>query len=198
MNARQRKILGIALFITFAVGVLVSIIIGVATHTENGFADEDNVWDHVPLTVACRGHVPSEDDACDAAADVTRTINTRLGFDMLEWTSSPGSADIDIVMRAPVEVGGDDRDAAGGHFELRGRANVYERCEVWTMNVSGPDDLEWLTLYHEIGCHCLGLEHDDVGAESNNICRPVQTASPGIPPWISDSDRRLLRERYRR
>jgi predicted Zn-dependent protease len=71
---------------------------------------------------------------------------------------------------------------------------MYEECEVWTMNVVGPNDLEWLTTYHEMG-HCLGLAHDDY---EQSIMHPVQrpTADATIPPWISDYDRDLLRERY--
>lgn len=183
-----------------SVALLAWVFYGVATGEEAGFAHAERVWDHVPLTVGCAGYVPAEDEACDIAEDVVSTINTRLGFKMLAYQGHDSAADIYIAMRAPVEVGGEDRDAPGGHFELSYMGITYERCEVFTMNVSGgASDLEWVTLYHEVGCHCLGLAHDDLGIGSNNACKPMQRPTPdGMQrPWISDSDRRLLRERYK-
>jgi len=195
MTPKQKKILYVTLFAIFAVSVTAAVIAGVVQHEEDGFAHPGRSWDHAPLTVACRGYVPTEDEACETAQSVVATINTRLGFPMLQWNDSPGSEDIDIAMRAPIEVGGDHRDSAGGHFELSGSGDTYTHCNIWTMNVSGPDDLEWLVLYHELG-HCLGLDHDDYGL---SIMHPAQqrTRDGGIPPWFSDWDRRLLRERYR-
>lgn len=183
-------------FGAFTLLVIVLIAYFVASHEEAGFSNPDARWDHVPLTVSCRGYVPADDDACSAVSTVVSHINTRLGFTMLERVPGEGG-DIEVVMRAPLEVGVEE---PGGHALLTGSGNVYDHCEVRTMNVSGgAGDLERVTVYHEIGCHCLGLAHDDVGIGSNNACKPVQQETPSgqIPPWISDSDRALLRERYR-
>lgn len=179
------------------VGAIVGVIYGVVTHEEPGFVNAENSWADTPLTVGCTNYAGDSDEGCDTAEHAVSVVNTRLGFDMLRWTGADpdGDSDIHITMRAPVEVGGENRDAAGGHYELTGRAGVYEHCDVWTMNVSGPNDLEWLVLYHELG-HCLGLAHD--GYEQS-IMYPTQEPTPDrtIPPWISDHDRNLLREKYR-
>lgn len=194
----RRSIVTWSLFGVLCVVSVVLVIVGRATHEEPGFTNEANRWDHTPLTVSCSGYVPEEDESCSIARSALRAVNARLGFDMLEWTGVDYTTDTDIhvVMRAPVEVGGDSRDEPGGHFELRGRAGVYEECKLWTMNVSGQGDIEWLTIYHELG-HCMGLAHDDYEL---SIMRPEQRETPSgvIPPWISDFDKSLLRERYNR
>ena len=180
-------------FVAFTVVVLVLLVIGVVTHEEPDFTDARNSWDHMPLTVSCKGHVPEENKACGTAMTVVRTVNTRLGFKALKLGGP--EADINITMRAPTEVGGVSRDQAGGHFELKGTARVYEHCQIWVMNVSGgASDLEALVLHHELG-HCLGLAHDDYEA---SIMYPAQEITPDLefPPRMSDWDRDALREKY--
>lgn len=192
MNRRNRaQFIGTIVFIAL-MGVLT--VVGVYTHTEPGFTEQDRHWRGTPLTVACAGHVPAEDDACEVAEHAVGVVNARLGFGMLSWLGRAADADIKITMRAPVEVGVDE---PGGHYELHYANGVYSRCEVRTMNSSGGGtDLEWLVVYHELG-HCLGLAHDTAEI---SIMRPNQRATPfgQIPPWISDYDRKILRERYRR
>ena len=99
-----------------------------------------------------------------------------------------------IVLGAPVDSKHETDDVPGGRFELHGSGTVWKRCDVRTLNVAGPDDVEDRVLYHEMG-HCLGLAHDDYPL---SIMYPKQraTADKTIPPWISDSDRVLLRELY--
>jgi len=181
-----------ALFVT--AGVLVAV--GVATHTEPGLSNPDARWDHTPLTVACHPYAGEEPDVCDVARGAVEVVNGRLGFAMLEWRGRHvGHSDIEVTMRAPVEVGSDGPCGAPGEcFELEGSAGTYDSCAVRTMNVSGAGDLEWLVAYHGLG-HCLGLAHDDY---EQSIMRPVQRPTPDrtIPPWISDFDRRLLRDLY--
>jgi hypothetical protein len=177
-------------FMVFCVVAIALIVYGVAAHQESGFTDARNRWDHLPLTVSCAGHTEADTEACDTAQSVMVTVNSRLGFKMLEW-SRHADTDIRVTMRAPVEVGVDE---PGGYFELTGSGRVYEHCEVRTMNVSAVDDLEWLVVYHEIG-HCLGLAHDDYRM---SIMSPQRSPTParGISAWISDFDRELLRGKY--
>lgn len=186
-----KKWIAFAVIVALSVAALVLVIVGVVLHDEPGLANSRVRWYRVPLLVGCRGYVPAADDACSVAEDVVGTVNHRLGFAMLKWADEP-VVDIAIVMRAPVEAGADE---PGGNYELRGSAGLYVRCDARTMNVSAADDLEWLVVYHEIG-HCLGLAHDD-GLEVS-IMRPVQEPTPDglLPPWITDSDRKLLREMY--
>lgn len=181
-------------FLSILTLAIVGVIYGVATHEEPGFTNPDYRWEHAPLSVACSGYTPADEDACDVASEAVSRVNSRLGFSMLVW-STDDAADITVTMRAPVEVGAAERDQPGGHYELAGTAGHYQHCDVQTMNASGgASDLELLVVYHELG-HCLGLAHDDY---SQSIMYPTQEATPDrtIPSWISDSDRALLRAKY--
>lgn len=180
------------------VAATVFLIIGITTHTEPGLTNPGNEWGTVPLLVSCEVYAVTNreetDDTCNTVWDVVGTINHRLGFQILSENGDVGGH-IHVRMRAPIEVGEAQRDTPGGHFELAGADGWYHHCDVWTMNVNGgASDLEWLTVYHELG-HCLGLAHDD---HEQSIMRPVQSATSDrtIPPRISDWDRELLRGKY--
>ncbi len=174
-----------------AAAALAGVIYGVVTHTEPGFSDRTKRWDHKPLTVSCRNYV-SGDEGCDAVGSAVDAVNSRLGFTMLIRTEQ--DADIEVVVRAPVDVGDEVCGQPGECFELTGSGDTYTHCEMRSMNVAGGGDLEWLVAYHGLG-HCLGLAHDDY---EQSIMRPVQRPTPDrtIPPWISDFDRELLRGVY--
>lgn len=179
-------------------GAVTGVIYGVATHEEPGLANPEARWDHSPLTVTCVPYAGPESDACDTVEDVVSVVNHRLGYEALAWRGRrvQGSDDIEVVTRAPVEVGDDGPCGQPGEcFVLTGSGGVYDRCSVRTMNVSGgAGNLEWLVTYHGLG-HCLGLAHDGY---DQSIMRGTQSATPSrtIPPWISDFDRALLRGLY--
>lgn len=175
-----------------AVVAIAGVIFGVATHEEPGLSNPEARWDHAPLTVRCTGYSEGF-EGCDAVLSAMDTLNARLGFSMLSATTDD-EADIVVVARAPVEIGHDTCGAPGECFELTGSANIYQHCDIRTMNVVGVGDLEWLVSYHGLG-HCIGLAHDDFEL---SIMRPVQSATPdgSLPPWLSDHDRRLLRDLY--
>lgn len=168
------------------------VIYGVVTHEEPGLTSPENSWNHIPLTVGCRTYAGGP-DRCDVAANAISTVNTRLGFTMLDYRGTL-AGDIYITMSAPVEVGDGVCSEPGECFELTGTGTTYAHCDVRVMNVAGGGDLEWLVTYHGLG-HCLGLAHDDFEL---SIMRPVQRPTPDgvIPPWISDYDRGLLRSLY--
>lgn len=178
-----------AIFIAAAV----VLVLAITNHYEPGFANPDNRWDHTPLLVGCSGYVPEHDEACETVEMVADTINHRLGYEQLVMTDGP-DADIVWMLRAPVDVGEAVCGAPGECFQLTGSNGQYEQCAVQTMNASGPGDEEWLSIYHGFG-HCLGLAHDDY---ERSIMRPVQRATPDrtLPPWFSDHDRQILRDRY--
>ena len=186
---------GVIVAIFIAAGVLV--IVGVVTHTEPGFVSPENAWDQdtidalAGLTVGCSNYAGGL-EGCDVADDATETVNDRLGFSMFRYMGTFPDAEVQIVIGVPSEQGWMD---PGGHTTLTGTGTTYEHCEVVTSN-TGTAELLFLTLYHELG-HCLGLAHDDY---EQSIMRPTQTSTPDrtIPPWISDFDRGLLRDKYRR
>lgn len=196
---------GTGLFVLVVVLLALSIPRCGPLHREEAtLAHPDRSWDHAPLTVACRGYVPEEDGACTTARDVIETINTRVGFPLLAWTDVDHGRDIDITMRAPVEMNAAQVDGAwsaacsrpGECFKLARTGTVYTHCDVQTMNVSGgAGNLEWLVLYHGLG-HCLGLAHDDY-KQSIMYFEQEETPDRTIPPWFSDDDRAVLREKYR-
>jgi hypothetical protein len=165
---------------------IVLIAIGVTTGTEAGLLSPENRWDHTPLTVGCEGY-PSGREGCDTAVDAVDAINGRLGFEMLR-VQEGGATDITVTVGVPAEQG-------GGHATATGRSHRYAHCDVTTGN-TGTTELLYLTLYHELGCHCLGLAHDDY---ESSICfegtrRP--TPDRAFHPKLSDFDRELLRGRY--
>ena len=189
-------------FVALCVAVAVFLPWGILTHKEPGFTNPRAVWGHIPLTVGCRGYTPQDGDACDAAEEVVSRINHRIGRDsrtLLRYQGADSTADIEIVMRAPVEVGADE---PGGNFVLVAHGERYEHCTVRTMNASGgANDMELLTLYHEIG-HCLGLDHDDESRSGpltrDSIMRPVQEATRDrvIPNTLTDWDVNIIRDKY--
>lgn len=194
----KRNVIMAVLFAVLTVGTIVGVIYGISTHTEPGFTNRGNSWNHVPLRVSCAGFVADRQDDCDLALQATARINERLGFEMFRYLENldpivaDPNADVRILIGTPAIVG--DTTHPNGRTELRGRGTIYDGCEVRTSN-TGTDEMLFLVLYHELGCHCLGLAHDD---SEQSICRPVQSHTPDgvIPPWISDFDRELLRGKY--
>jgi len=112
---------------------------------------------------------------------------------MLRWLSdTTDEADVAVTVGAASEPGWAE---PGGYTVLSGIVDTYQHCEVTTSN-TGTEELLYLVSYHEIGCHCLGLAHDDF---DSSICRPVQHPTPAgsFPPSLADSDRELLIKKYR-
>lgn len=160
---------------------------------DEGFVDSENAWDHTPLTVGCTNYAGGMDD-CEHVSRTAIVINERLGFEMFRYHGADSTADVLVVLGVPSS--GDERWEAGGYAELLGQGRTYNLCLVETSN-TGTVELMQLTLHHEMGCHCLGLEHDE---SETSICRPVQTETPmgAFPPHLSDHDRALLRGKYNR
>ena len=188
----------IVLFAVLAVAATAAVLVGVLTHEEPGFASSDSKWGHIPLSVTCveYGSEVSDPEVCDVVRGVISVINSRLDFTVLVYEIyESDESDIHFTMNAPVDVGSSNLCSEPGEcFELTGFWTEYDRCEVQTMNVAGAANLQWLVTYHGFG-HCLGLLHDDY---EQSIMNPVQRPTPSgtIPPWISDWDRNILRERY--
>lgn len=196
------------------IGVVVLLILSIPEDAplhreEAGFLEGAPTWEQgqLPLVVYATTYrasefsehgelVPPDSDDLDTVKDVISVVNRRLGFTAFRLAVVPShdilNPEVPLVLGAPVEVG---VGGAGGHAQIRLFGITADDCEIETRN-TGTSELLWLTLYHEFG-HCLGLAHDDF---EQSIMRPVQSPTPDgvIPPWFSDHDRRIIRERYMR
>jgi len=175
------------LFVVVSVVAVAGVIYGVTTHKEPGFMTITAGWDRsqFPLQVCASAYVPSNAaDAQSTTADAVSTINSRLGFKALEVSNAGRTCDIDVTVGVPTEV---------GFTEPGGNARISPKhVKVETANVHG--ELRDLVLEHELG-HALGLAHDDY---EQSIMRRTQSLPPDreLPPWISDSDKALLRASF--
>lgn len=164
------------------------IIYGVSTHEEPGFMDVTPNWETTdfPLAVCVTSYNTAGEVVTDAdlslGRSVVATVNERLGFVAYRIGDLP--CRVNILVGVPAERGWQD---PGGVAQIR-----HGSCGVSIANVTG--ELKFLSLYHELG-HCLGLAHDEY---QSSIMRPVQSVTPDghMPPWISDSDRSLIRSTY--
>jgi hypothetical protein len=183
---KSRAFLGIVgTILLFVVGAL--LIYGISTHSEPGMMDVTPEWDRsdFPLKVCARSYaesMPASLDAIEVVGDAVQVTNTRLGF--MALINSNVCEDIEVVVGAPAEHGWTD---PGGNATIS-----PGHCVVQVVNDHG--ELRDLATQHELG-HCLGLAHDDFEV---SIMRRTQspTRSGQIPPWITDSDRNLLRTNF--
>lgn len=193
MKPRTRNIIMAVVVAAIFVAAAVLLVVGITTHDEPGFAS-DNRWDHVPLIVACAGYGNDRQPDCEQASRVTIQVNRRVGFELFRYVDTgPDDADVLVVIGVPSDASSHWSEA-GGFAEVTGTSPTYELCFVQTSN-TGSVEMLYLTLHHEIGCHCTGLAHDDF---DSSICRPVQRPTPdgAFPPRLTDHDVELLRERY--
>lgn len=178
----------VIVFVVLAVLAVAGVIYGVSTHSELGLMDDAPRWDHMPLRVTVVAYAGASTEAVATAQDV---LNRRLGFEAFVAGDGREEYDVQVTLGVPSEPGWVD---SGGNawFSTSGSHPV---CVVSTSN-TGTAELEQLTLQHELG-HCLGLAHDNF---EQSIMRRVQTPTPlrELPPWISDSDKGLLRGIYGR
>jgi len=191
--------LGLAIGMTVVCAGLVAY--GVLTHEEAGLTTPEAAWpkDKFPLSVSgesytSEGSTPLTKDHKSALSSVIEDTNSRLGFKVLKWApKGTDLADFTVTVGVPHD---DSWESAGGHYALSGdsRTKRWSSCRIETSN-TGTNLMLYLVLYHEVG-HCLGLAHDE---QSNvSIMRPtqVETAAGAFPPWITDSDKALLRGLY--
>lgn len=203
--------IGIAIFFSIVVSALIAY--GVLSHKEPGYMTVTPGWERsqFPLQVCAIAYADRTicnptgmvcDDSglnlsCDAlevVTDAVKATNTRLGFEALEVAGD--HCQITATIGVPVEHGslGNPNSGwtdAGGNAFIRPGSVAIE-----TANVHG--ELRDLVLQHELG-HALSLDHDSYpqsimfGGEGNDL---APTPAGQIPPWISDSDRELLRHDF--
>ena len=181
------------LFAVLCVVSIAGVIYGVTTHTEPGFMARTPGWerDDFPLDVCVYTYTsevaqgPASAEDATNAEHVFELINDRLGFAAYHIRTT-GTCQVVLIYGVPAEDGWQD---PGGSAEIH---DLF--CDVVISNVTG--ELETLSVYHELG-HCLGLAHDDF---ESSIMRRTQRETPtgSFPPWITDSDRELLRRTYAR
>jgi hypothetical protein len=158
-----------------------------------------------PLTVEAYEYAAASARLSDARTMAVDTamgrINERVGFTVFRWALDTEDADVEITLNGPVEVGTDhsiEADTSSGGsagFVRTGRLGFT--CTIRTTNIAGTG-MEDLVLQHELG-HCLLLDHDCSDSSimcGGSCCTLAPTPDRVLPPWLSDRDRDLIRERY--
>jgi hypothetical protein len=190
-------------------GVL--LLIGIPGHTEPGFVNPDNKWDHVPLRIGCASYAPVEvddwrDHPCEQVQAVVNRVNERVTdrdhlpngiFIYSGHGADPDDQDILVVVGTPHDASSHWAES-NGYAELVGQGTTYNMCLAQTSN-TGTNEMLFQVLHHELACHCLGLAHDDHQA---SICRdpdlyPLEPIPDGqFPLRLTDFDVELLRGKY--
>lgn len=190
---KTRNIVMYVLVGLLAVVAIGGVIYGVTTHTEPGLLEGVPQWQRgdFPLDVSATTYRADDVEKLDqehrdALGHTLDVVNSRLGFNALDWADGE-PADVVIIIGMPFD---ESWDHPGGHSEIAHTGGRAQRCDVETSNT--PGQLLWQVLYHEFG-HCFGLAHDDY---TLSIMFPEQRQMEGLPPWFSDDDRALLRELY--
>jgi len=152
----------------------------------------------VPLTLCVSAYSGLADDAAGALKlteyAVENAFTKRLGFKLFTIAQFPGGpghpCDATLVVGVPHDVGMRD---VNGTCEFDPAVTTGDRCQMATSN-TGQDDMTTLAIEHELG-HCAGLAHDDW---MGSIMYPrVHEIDPmSFPPWLSDHEQSLLRERF--
>lgn len=143
----------------------------------------------VPITVCAAAYAGGSIGAVKQVSSAIGTTDQRLGFKLFVLAES--NCDVQFTIGVPVEAGW--RDPGGD--AVFGTQATGLRCRATTSNVPSIEILGYV-IQHELG-HCAGLDHDDW---DGSIMRRTQRirGDTEFPPWISDSDRALLRSTYMR
>lgn len=180
----------VGLIVTFALVMVVLVIAGVLSHHEPGLMPNAPHWKELPVRVLAKAYAGESTEAVREVDAAIHMTNGRLGFQAFRLVTEHEEPQVEVTVGVPSEVGWSD---PGGNATF-GLSHGKSFCCAKTSNVHG--ELLGLVLQHEFG-HCLGLDHDDY---EQSIMRRTQRETPmgSIPPWISDSDRALLRAIYAR
>lgn len=190
--------------VILSVVAIALIVYGVTTHEEPGFKNPDARWGKdFPLTVEVQAYSIRPDDnirATRVAKDAIDSMNEFVDFEVFKYVDDGEDRPaIHITIGVPVDApdseaieDGPSLKEAGGFYELHGKKGLWWFCVIETGN-TGSDEILYYTLQHELG-HCLDLDHDDY---ERSIMYPVQRShSIASMPWLSDWDKKLIRERY--
>lgn len=160
--------------------------------TEPGFMVIRPTWSHAdfPIHVCASAYVDEGTvDVPEVVSRVIRTIDNRLGFKAFAFATPSEGCSVVAVLGEPVDTAWMDPGGAADIDPVRTRGT---RCSIHTAN-TGTTEILFYVVEHELG-HCLGLAHDDW---DGSIMRRMQHGRDDeFGPWITDHDRRLLRETY--
>ena len=120
--------------------------------------------------------------------------NTRLGFDLFELVDSVEESDAVFRTGTAVAVGTWEADANGVVQHYARDGGLIAEVRTWN---TGTVAVDHEVNVHELG-HLAGLAHDPF--EDSAVADPAIYQPDGNKPqiWITDHDRGLLRDLYRR
>jgi hypothetical protein len=212
-KSKRKWIVTLVVAGAIAVAAVALVIVGVVTHDEPGrlqvcwqggaaryFEPGDEApcelvelrWGRAPLAVVAVGHEGAtvEPWQHEETRRAVQELNTQVGRDVLVVRDSSQGSDIAVVWGVPRERSSDPAETCR-HFQAEG-SDRAGRAEVGVY-ATGDQPLAFRVLLHGLG-HALTLAHDHDNRQSIMHPSTPDASLVEAPAWLTDTDRRLLRE----